>query len=238
MHVCLTLLSLSHKNTQTQSEIGVWVWAAAEWSLWFLESSVSLGKRQISPWLKQDHELWERDRDKAGKWEGGLCCPSAVLSVTSLFSSTNRRKPIISHKPWWVLARCCPCALIWDLLLSFSYNGNGFGQDHDLADLRSCKMSLVICCRCQAKQHTWRNVQMESIKHLLLISWEGIYLMIGTLVKLESTVIIVFCGLTACLNACAEILFYEGVICWLDALFKDSHLYIWTLLPLQYFKSA
>lgn len=169
---------------------------------------------------------------------GELCCPSSVLSVTSLFPATARRKPIIFHKPWWVFASCCPFALIWDLLLSFSYNGNGFGQDHDLADLRSGKMSFVMCCRCQAKQHTWRNVQMELIKRLLLISWAGIYLIIGTLVKLESTVIIVFHGLTAHLKACAEILFYEGVIRWLDALFKDFHLYIWTLLPLQYFKSA
>lgn len=94
----------------------------------------------------------------------------------------------------------------------------------------------VVCVR-QNSTHggmcRWNRLSV-----FFLISWAGIYLIIGTLVKLESTVIIVFRGLTACLKACAEILFYEGVIRWLYALFKDSHLYIWTLLPLQYLSNA
>lgn len=70
------------KTHRLKWEIEVGMCAAAEWSLWFLESSVSLGKRQISPWLKQDHELWERDRDKAGKWEEGS---SAVPQLSFLW---------------------------------------------------------------------------------------------------------------------------------------------------------
>lgn len=136
---------------------------------------------------------------------GELCSPSSVLSMTFLFPFTTRRKPIISHKPWWVFGRCCH--LHWSKTCSSAF----LIMVMDLVRimvwliLDQVKGSFVMCCRCQAKQHTWRNVQMESIKRLLLISWAGIYLIIGTLVKLESTVIIVFHGLTACLKVYAEI---------------------------------
>lgn len=55
------------------------------------------------------------------------------------------------------------------------------------------------------KKHTWRNVQMKSMARLLLILAAGIYLIFETLVKLEGTVIIVFCELMACMKVCAAI---------------------------------
>lgn len=235
---CLILLSRSHRNTQTwelQYEC-----VQQQWSLWFLESSMSLGQSRISPWLKQDHELRERDRDKAGKWEEGS---SAVPHLSFLWPFSF--PPPLGENPLYPTNHdgCLVDAALlhWSETCSSAF----LIMVMDLVRimvwliLDQVKGSFVMCCRCQAKQHTWRNVQMESIKRLLLISWAGIYLIIGTLVKLESTVIIVFHGLTACLKVYAEILFHEGVIRWLRALFfKDSNLHIWTLIPLQYFNQG
>lgn len=214
-----TALTVTQKHTETEN--GVWVCAAAEWSLWFLESSVSLGQRRISPCLKQDHELRERDRDKAGKWEEGS---SAVPHLSFLWPFSF--PPPLEENPLYPTNHdgcLVDAALVhWSETCSSAF----VIMVMDLARimiwliLDQVKGSFVMCGRCQAKQHTWRNVQMESIKRLLLISWAGIYLIIGILVKLESTVIIVFRRLTACLKA--------GVMkyCFMRVSFADFTLFL------------
>ncbi len=80
---CLTLLALSHENTQNQ--MGNWSMSVCSGGVEFMISgisSVSLGQRRISPWLKQHQELREKDRDKAGKWEEGS---SAVPHLSFLW---------------------------------------------------------------------------------------------------------------------------------------------------------
>lgn len=128
-----TALTVTQKHTDLEN--GVWVCAAAaEWSLWFLESSVSLGQRRISPCLKQDHELRERDRDKAGKWEEGS---SAVPHLSFLWPFSF--PPLLGENPLYPTNHdgCLVDAALLDWSETCSSAFLIMVMDYDLADLRS-----------------------------------------------------------------------------------------------------